>query len=90
MKHTTFHMADVERVKRHMGFGNWTLSWAAHMMAPEISTRKAYDELKWQSTPRDLVEWCRRHMEQPIQERSRRCAAEGFAGWVAVAPPFPA
>ena len=38
VKHTAFHMADVERVKRHMGFGNWTLSWAAHMMAPEIRT----------------------------------------------------
>ena len=38
VKHTAFHMADVARVKRHMGFGNWTLSWAAFMMAPEIRT----------------------------------------------------
>ena len=27
VKHTALHMADVEKVKRHMGFGNWTLSW---------------------------------------------------------------
>ena len=115
VKHTAFHLVKVTKVQRHMGFGNWTLSWTAYMMAPEIrsvfnsskalgdmveswlvvaesqqvppacddfasylrslahllgiSSQRAHDELDWKSTPCDLVRLCRRHMEQPTQDK---------------------
>ena len=81
VKHTAFHMADVERVKRQWGLETRPCLGSLHdgprdqnglqqlQGVHDLScTQKAYDELNWRSTPRDLVQWCRRHMEQPIEE----------------------